>query len=167
MHDFALEELEFGAIRQRLAGAAATEHGEALALGLRPTADADEVARRQALTAEAIALLEESVEPPLERIGDVREQVGHAALGGALSPQALRRIADTVSGALRARSALDAQEAPLLRELAGAIDPALAPLAGSIDRAVAEAPQAARRAAHREAARARAAGAAGPLGRPS
>ncbi|HET9508829.1 MAG TPA: Smr/MutS family protein, partial [Gaiellaceae bacterium] len=44
----------------------------------------------------------------------------------------------TIAGALRARSALDAQAAPLLRELAAAIDPALAPLAKTLDRAVEE-----------------------------
>ena len=47
-------------------------------------------------------------------------------------------MADTIGGALRARAALDDPEkaAPLLRELAAAIDPALAPLAESIHRAI-------------------------------
>src|SRR5688500_1164134 len=99
----ALEVLEFPAIRERLARAAVTELGAVLATGLEPSADPDEVVRRQALTAEAIALLDESLEPPLEGIRDVREQAAHAALGGALSPQTLRHVADTATGALRAR----------------------------------------------------------------
>ena len=133
MHRFALEELEFAAIRDRVAGAAATEYGRELAHALAPSGDPLEVARRQALTTEATTLLDESLEPPLEGIHDVREDVAHAALGGSLSPQALRRVGDTASGALRARGAI---ESPLLRELAGAIDPALAPLWKSLDRAL-------------------------------
>ncbi len=134
----ALEVLEFPAIRERVAATASTDYGVALARELTPSADPDEVARRQALTAEAIGLLEESLEPPLEGIRDVRDQIAHAALGGALSPQALRHVADTASGALRARAALEEPPAPLLRELAAVIDPALAAVAKSIDRAVAE-----------------------------
>ncbi len=134
----ALDVLEFPAIRERLARATATEHGGALAAALEPSPDPDEVARRQALTAEVIALLDESLEPPLEGIRDVREQAAHAVLGGALSPQALRHVADTATGALRARGALDEVAATLLRELAAAIDPTLAAVAKPIDRAVEE-----------------------------
>lgn len=134
----ALEALELPAIAERLARATATEHGAELARALAPSPDPEEVARRQALTAEAIALLDVAEEPPLEGIHDVREQAAHAALGGALPPGTLRRTADTIAGALRARAALDAQAAPLLRELAAAIDPALAPLAKTLDRAVGE-----------------------------
>ncbi len=136
MDPFALDVLEFQAIRERVAAAAATEHGAALAGALAPSADAQEVARRQALTAEAISLLDESEEPPLEGIRDVREVAALAARGGVLTPSALRHIGDTVAGALRARGALAEQDAPLLRELADAIDPALKPLAEAIDRAV-------------------------------
>ena len=134
----ALEVLEFPAIRERVAGAAATEHGAVLAAELEPSPDPDEVAQRQALTAEAIALLDESLEPPLEKISDVRDQAAHAALGGALSPQALRHVSDTATGSLRARAALDEAPAPLLRELAAAVDPTLAAVAKAIDRAVEE-----------------------------
>ncbi len=134
----ALEVLEFPAIRERLASAAATDFGIELARALTPSPDPEEVARRQALTAEAIGLLDESLEPPLEQIRDVREQAAHAALGGALSPQALRHVSDTAGGSLRARAALDDVAAPLLRTLAAAVDPALAPLAKAIDRAIEE-----------------------------
>ena len=134
----AFEALELPAIAERLSRATATEHGAELARALEPSPDPEEVARRQALTAEAIALLDVAEEPPLEGIHDVREQAAHAALGGALPPGTLRRTADTIAGALRARAALDAQAAPLLRGLAAGIDPALAPLAKTLDRAVEE-----------------------------
>ena len=134
----ALEVLEFPAIRERLAAATSTELGAELAALLQPSPDIEEVARRQALTSEAIALLDESLEPPLDGIRDVRDQAAHAALGGALSPLALRHVADTGSGSLRARAALEEHAAPLLREATAAIDPALGPLAKTIDRAVEE-----------------------------
>ena len=56
----ALETLEFPAIRDRVAGATSTEAGAGLAHALAPSGDPEEVMRRQALTAEAIALLDES-----------------------------------------------------------------------------------------------------------
>jgi DNA mismatch repair protein MutS2 len=132
----ALDVLEFPAIRERIAAATATEPGAVLAGGLEPSPDAAEVARRQTLTSEAIALLDESLEPPLDGIRDVREQAAHAALGGALAPLALRHVSDTVTGSLRAGAALAEQDAPLLRALAEAMDPSLAPLAKAIDRTV-------------------------------
>ena len=132
---FASDELELPAIRERVAAAAATDVGAALARALSPSPDPGEVAARQALTTEAIGLLEESLEPPLEGIRDVREVAALAARGGVLTAGALRHVADTARGSLRARAAL---ETPLLSELAAAIDPELKPLAEAIDRAVLE-----------------------------
>ena len=138
MDAHALDALEFPALVERLAAATATPHGEELARALVPTADADEVARRQALTGEAIALIEVSAEPPLEGIHDVRDAASHAARGGVLATDALSRIAATIAGGVRARTALDAEseQAPLLHEIAAAIDPDLAPLAKEIGRCV-------------------------------
>ena len=136
MDPFALEALEFPAIADRVARTTATEYGSELAHAVVPSTDPGEVARRQALTAEAIALLDIAEEPPLEGIRDVREVTALAARGGVLTASALRHIADTASGSLRARAALEEQEAPLLRELAAAIDPALKPVSDAIDRAV-------------------------------
>ena len=133
-----LDALEFGAIRQRVARAAATEQGEAAAHSLEPSPDADDVAGRQALTSEAIALLDAAEEPPLDGIRDVRGPAARAARGGALGAGALRQVADAIAGALRARASLEQQDAPLLREIAGRIDPSLRPLAETIDRAVEE-----------------------------
>ncbi|HSC92177.1 MAG TPA: Smr/MutS family protein [Gaiellaceae bacterium] len=134
----ALTVLEFPAIAERLAGAAGSERGAELALALEPSSDPDEVARRQALTAEAVALLDEAAEPPLHGIHDVRTAAAHAARGGVLTAEALARVASTVAGGLRARAALEEQReaAPLLGERAAEIDRGLAALADEIRRCV-------------------------------
>ena len=140
MDESALEVLEFPAITARLAAAAETAYGEELARALVPSADPEEVARRQALTAEVTALFELSAEPPLQGIHDVRAAAEHAARVGALGPQALAEIAATVAGGINARAALDAQAAvaPLLAGIAAAIEPSLRPLANEITRCVEE-----------------------------
>src|ERR1051325_7244310 len=106
--------------------------------GLPPSGDASEVAHRQALTAEAIALLDHAAEPPLDRIHDVRSAAALAARGGVLTPDARHRIAWTVAGGLQARAAVEAERqlAPLLAEIASAVEPGLAPVAKEIDRCV-------------------------------
>ena len=135
MDAFAADELELPPILERVAGIAATERGAELARALSPSADAAEVARRQALTAEAIGLLDESLEPELLGIRDVREPAALAARGGVLTAGALRRVAETVEGSLRVRGSI---ESALLGELAAAVDPALKPLGEAIGRAVEE-----------------------------
>ncbi len=134
MNDDALAALEFPAIVERLAAAAATSHGAELARALVPSADPDEVTRRQAITAEAVALLDNSAEPPLEGIEEVRDAVALAARGGVLKPDALRKIAATIAGGLRARSVLESARelAPLLCDIADALDRKLDPLAKQI-----------------------------------
>ena len=136
----ALEVLEFPVVLERLAAATATSPGAELARALVPSPDAAEVARRQALTAEAIALLDEAAEPPLRGIADVREAAARAARGGLLDARALSQVAHTIGGALAARSALDAQTelAPLLAELAAPVDPSLRRVADAIGDAVEE-----------------------------
>ena len=137
MDPHALAVLEFPAIVERLVAATESEPGEELARGLLPSADPDEVARRQALTAEAVALIDASAEPSLAGVQDVREAAARAALGGVLDPDRLHAVARAVRVAVEARRVLDAAEAaPLLREAAAAIEPGLARLAESIERCV-------------------------------
>ncbi|HEU4919126.1 MAG TPA: hypothetical protein VFT20_05255, partial [Candidatus Limnocylindrales bacterium] len=69
MDERGLALLELPAILERLEAAAASEPGQARAAALLPTADANEVLRRQRRTTEAIALLDHAAEPEL---GDVR-----------------------------------------------------------------------------------------------
>jgi DNA mismatch repair protein MutS2 len=130
--------LEYPAIVEQLARAAETTYGAELARSLEPTSDEHEVARRQALTAEAIALLDQSEEPPLRGIRDVREAARHAARQGVLTPGTLSAVAASISGGVATRAALDGHidAAPLLHELSRAIDPALLAVADAISRCV-------------------------------
>jgi DNA mismatch repair protein MutS2 len=130
----ALAALEFPVILDRVADAASTAPGVDLARALTPSSDPGEVTRRQALTAEAIALLEASTEPPLHGIEDVRAAAERAARGGLLSPSELGGIGTTIAGARAARTVVEgqAEEAPLLNELAAGIDPSLRRLAETI-----------------------------------
>jgi len=130
--------LEFSAIADRLAAAAATAHGAELASALAPSADPEDVARRQALTAEAIALLDAAAEPELRGAADIRPLAERAARGGVLRPDELHTLARTLAAGLGARRTLAAaaETAPLLHERAEAIDPGLAVLEEPIGRAV-------------------------------
>jgi DNA mismatch repair protein MutS2 len=128
--------LELPAILERLAAETVSEPGASLAARLLPSPDPVEVERRQRLTAEAIALLEEAAEPRLDGVRDVREAVALAARGGVLQPAPLRDVRVAVATALAAGSALEQVGAPGLRELAEAFDPELAPLAEELGAAV-------------------------------
>ncbi len=140
MDPHALAVLEYPAVVARLAGAAASPPGAALAEALVPSGDPDEVARRQALTAEAIALLDVSEEPALHDARDVRDAAAHAGRGGTLDARSLRAVASTASTAVAMQAQLAGQVelAPLLADVAAPIEPALAKLAESIGRCVEE-----------------------------
>ena len=89
-----------------------------LARALVPSADADEVARRQALTAEAVALLDDSAEPPLEGIARRPRARRRTRRAAACSPPT--RCAGSPrrsrGGAARARRARrPSRRAPLLQ----------------------------------------------------
>ena len=137
--DAALEALEFPAIAERLAGLASTSRGEELARALAPSPEPQEVARRQALTAEAVALLDEAAEPPLERVATCARRPSSPRAEGALAGGPAR-VATTVRGGLALRGALDesAETAPLLRALAEPVDRSLATLADGVERCVEE-----------------------------
>ncbi len=137
MEQRALELLELPAILERLAGAAASEPGIALASELSPSSDHLEVAHRQALTAEGIALYDVSAEPDLAAVADIRAAAAVAARGSVLEPGALRAIGRSIGAALAARVALESSaDIPGLSELAAGIDPALSAVADELGRAV-------------------------------
>ena len=122
----ALELLELPEILDRLAAVAGSEPGRLQALALRPSADPDQVAARQALTAEAVAILEQSAEPDLAGVRDVRPAVEVAARGSVLDTGALHAIAVSIDTAMTARIALEGvPAAPGLARLAGRIEPGL------------------------------------------
>ncbi|HZQ82917.1 MAG TPA: Smr/MutS family protein [Gaiellaceae bacterium] len=126
--------LELPAILERLAAVAATELGAERARALVPSADADDVRVRQALTTEAVALLDESREPALAGASDIGSAVERAERDGVLTPAELRAVAATIAVGVAARRSLDG--ATRLGEIAAAIDPALTTLADEIDRCV-------------------------------
>ena len=133
----ALELLELPEILDRLAAVAASEPGKARCLALAPAAEPDEVERRQSLTAEAVRLLEQSAEPELAAVRDVRRDVEVAARGSTLDAATLRAIAVSVDAAIAARSVLEpVDDASGFVELASRIEPSLAGVSEPIVRAV-------------------------------
>jgi DNA mismatch repair protein MutS2 len=140
MNGEALAALELPAITGRLATATSTELGTERAAMLLPATELDEVVARQALTAEAVALLDAAQDPPLAGIADVREAAARAERDGMLGPAELRAIATAVRVGLAARRIAGEQRAlaPLLHEQLASIDPALAPVADELDRCIEE-----------------------------
>jgi DNA mismatch repair protein MutS2 len=135
--EHAMRALEFDVVLERLSASAATPYGVERALAVMPSIDRDEVARRQALTDEAVALLDNAAEPPLDGIPDIRVAVERAERGGVLSVRELFDVAAAIEGGLRARNAMAEQgAAPALRAIADAVDPALGVAADEIRRAV-------------------------------
>lgn len=133
----ALELLELPEILDRLAAAAASDAGKQRCLALEPAARPDEVDRRQGLTHEAIGLIEQSAEPELADVRDVRHPAEVAARGSALDPAALRSVALAIDTAIAARAAIEAtRAAPGLAELAGLVDTTLSHVSEPITRAV-------------------------------
>jgi DNA mismatch repair protein MutS2 len=138
MNGEALAALELPAITGRLGAASATELGAERARALLPATESAEVVARQALTAEAVALLDAALDPPLAGIADLRDAAARAERDGMLGPSELRLIATASRVALEARRIVGEQRelAPLLHELLASIDPALAPVADEIDRCI-------------------------------
>jgi len=128
-----IELLELPVVLERLAATAVSEPGKELCLALEPSSDPTEVSRRQALTDEAVALLDHGAEPDLAGIRDVRDAAELAARGSVLDPATLGDVRRSLETALGARATLAGVGlAPGLEELAVAIDPGLASLAAAI-----------------------------------
>ena len=140
MNGEALAALELPAITGRLATASSTELGAERAGSLLPAIELDEVVARQALTAEAVALLDAAQEPVLGGIADVRDAAARAERDGLLGPSELRAITTAIRVALAARRSVAEQRAlaPLLAGSLASIDPALAPVADELDRCIEE-----------------------------
>ena len=134
----ALSALELPAILERLAAAAATELGAELARALAPAVAAEQVGERQALTAEAVALLDNADDPPLAGVSDITSFAERAERDGTLAPSDLRAVAISSRVAVDARRVVHARRAavPLLAAIAEGIEPTLIHLAETIDRCV-------------------------------
>src|SRR5438067_2543822 len=122
MDEFAVETLEFDAVRELLARHTSFSAGRALALSLVPSPILEEAQRRQAATAEALRL--PGLRPALHLGGvhDIRPLVERAEVGGSLAPDELLDVASTVRAARAWRRGLAplSDETPTLLELAEA-----------------------------------------------
>src|SRR5437763_11353559 len=116
---FALETLEFDAVREMLARHTSFSASHSLALSLEPTAELREARRRQAATAEALKL--PGLRPALHMGGvhDVPPAAERARIGGSLGPDELLDVASTVRAARAWRRGLAPlpAEAPTLLEI--------------------------------------------------
>lgn len=132
-----LEVLEFPAVLDMLADDTAFEGGRQLALTLEPATEPAVVARRQALTGEALRL-DALGSPELVAASDIREDAARAARAMTLDPEVLFAVSLTLRAALDARRTVIAQRAelPLLAARADAIAPGLDQLALAIEQAI-------------------------------
>jgi DNA mismatch repair protein MutS2 len=92
-----LELLEFGKVRELLAGYAATSLGKELARSLDPSTDPDTIRSELALVSEMVDVLGQGLSPPFSGLHDVRLTVRRAAIGSQLTAEQLLEIADTCS----------------------------------------------------------------------
>jgi DNA mismatch repair protein MutS2 len=119
---FAVETLEFDAVRELLARHTSFSASHALAVSLEPTAELGEARRRQACTAESLML--PGLRPGLHMGGvhDVRPAAERARVGGALVAGELLDVASTVRAARAWRRGLGPlqDETSTLLELAEA-----------------------------------------------
>lgn len=119
MDDHSLEVLEFPRIREWVAACADTDLGRERAQELRPSPTLEEAQAAQALTREAVRLLELRPRVSLAGCRDVRPAVRRALAGGILTPAELAAVRDTLVSLRRFRRlVLDGQEHwPLLAGL--------------------------------------------------
>jgi DNA mismatch repair protein MutS2 len=97
MDPHTLELLEFGKVRELLAGHAACSLGKELARGLEPLTDADKVRAELALVSEMADALGAGQAPPFGGLHDVRLIVRRAAIGAQLTIEQLLEVADTLT----------------------------------------------------------------------
>ncbi len=97
MDSHTLELLEFGKVRDLLAGYAASSLGKELARALEPGTDADKVRAELALVSEMVDALGAGQAPPFGGLHDVRLVVRRAAIGAQLTIEELLEVTDTLN----------------------------------------------------------------------
>src|SRR5437016_3512064 len=95
MDEHTLELLEFGKVRELLAGYAACSLGKELARALEPSTDAEKVRAELALVSEMVDALGAGQAPPFGGLHDIRLTVRRAAIGAALTAEQLLEVAET------------------------------------------------------------------------
>jgi len=120
MDDRTLRVLEYARIAERLAGQTVTTVGREIAAALRPSADPDDVRRRQQDTTDAIALLADG-DVPLRGTSDIRDALQRCRIGSALEPLELLAVRDTLVTIRQCRGYVQARadRVQRLAELAG------------------------------------------------
>ncbi len=88
--------LEFGRIRELIAGYAACSLGKERARALSPERTLEAIRHQQALTTEMTEALASGLAPPLGGLRDVRAEVRRAAVGAALTAEELAEIASVL-----------------------------------------------------------------------
>src|SRR5205085_7105786 len=92
-----LELLEFGKIRDLLAGYSACSLGKELARQIEPSADAGWIRNELTLVTEMTEALSQGQAPPFGGLHDVRLLVRRAAIGSMLTAEQLLQVADTLT----------------------------------------------------------------------
>jgi DNA mismatch repair protein MutS2 len=98
-----LDLLDFGRIRELVAGYAACSLGKEAARAIEPSADPHAIRASQALTTEMAEALAAGLTPPFGGLHDVRAHVRRAQVGATLEPDELAEVAEV----LRATGNLD------------------------------------------------------------
>ncbi|RKD32539.1 endonuclease MutS2 [Thermohalobacter berrensis] len=104
MNDKTLNVLEFGKIINMLVQKAESSLGKDLATNLRPISNINKVQVEQQETDEAVKLIIRRGRPPLGGIHDISFELKKAAIGSALSPGELLKVADTLRAARNLRN---------------------------------------------------------------
>src|ERR1700736_4179923 len=91
-----LELLEFGKVRELLAGYAACSLGKELAHQVEPATDADGIRAELVLVSEMVEALGQGQFPPFGGLHDVRLLARRAAIGAMLTAEQLLEVADTL-----------------------------------------------------------------------
>jgi DNA mismatch repair protein MutS2 len=128
-----LELLEFGKVRDLLAGYAASSLGKELALQIEPSADPDAIRAELTLVTEMTDALGDGQAPPFGGLHDVRLLVRRAAIGSMLTAEQLLEVAETLTctgNLYRYRMSLSERRQRLIELLGGIED--LGPVAKGI-----------------------------------
>ena len=138
LQDRALDLLDFGAVRNRVAACAAFPPARRLAEAMAPSSDPVVVRGLQRETAEARTLLERGLSLGLPPVEDTPELLRRADLGGTLTGKELLDISALLSAMLQARHAISRQRehAPILADIA-LVAPDLSEVSNEIGAAIA------------------------------
>jgi DNA mismatch repair protein MutS2 len=97
MDEHTLELLQFGKVRELLAGYAAGSLGKELAQQAEPSTDPKTIRAALALVTEMVAALGQGQSPPFGGLHDVRLLARRAAIGSMLTAEQLLEVADTLT----------------------------------------------------------------------